>query len=239
MSAPPTPPVSPGISRPQLRSLCHPADLRGNSCAARSESARDDIICAPVIAAWTQMTRAQNQTHLPQGDKTTLDELIPLVYGELRRLARSYMRRERSNHTLQTSALVNEAFLQLRRRSVQFQNRAHFLAIAARLMRLILVDHARTRRRAKRGAGTHKMSLDHAPILTPERAADLVALDEALIDLATIDQRKSQIVELRYFVGLSIEETAEVVGISTATVKREWNAAKAWLLRATRRSHAD
>jgi RNA polymerase sigma-70 factor (ECF subfamily) len=131
------------------------------------------------------------------------------------------MRRERPNHTLQTSALVNEAYLQLRRRGVQFQNRAHFLAIAARLMRCILVDHARTRHRAKRGAGTRKMSLDHAPILTPERAADLVALDEALMDLASIDQRKSQIVELRYFVALSIEETAEVVGISAATVKRE------------------
>jgi RNA polymerase sigma factor (TIGR02999 family) len=170
-----------------------------------------------------------------QGDRAAFDELVPLVYDELRRLARHFMRREREGHTLQTTALVNEAYVRLvDQRSVRWQNRAHFFAIAAQLMRRILVDHARSRRYAKRGGEARQVSFDEAAIVSRERCAELVAVDDALTDLAARDPRKSQIVELRFFGGLNIEETAEVMGISPTTVQREWRSAKAWLYQAIR-----
>lgn len=166
-----------------------------------------------------------------KGDQAALDKLTPFVYDELHRLARHYMRRERPGHTLQTSALVNEAYIRLVDQSVPWQNRAHFFGIAARLMRQILVDHARAHNYAKRGGGAQKVSLDQAADLAQARATDLVALDDALNGLATFDPHQSRIVELRFFGGLTIEETAEVVGFSHATVEREWTAARAWLRR--------
>ena len=166
------------------------------------------------------------------GDKAAVDKLIPLVYDELRRLARYYMRRERAGATLQTTALVNEAYMRLvDQKNVQWQNRAHFFAIAAQLMRRILIDRARKRYNSKRGGDVRKVSLDQASIVSTGRGSDLVALDEALTDLEAIDQRKSKVVELRFFGGLNIEETAEVMSISPATVQREWSMAKAWLYR--------
>jgi len=166
------------------------------------------------------------------GDKAAVDKLIPLVYDELRRLARYYMRRERAGATLQTTALVNEAYMRLvDQKNVQWQNRAHFFAISAQLMRRILIDRARKRYNSKRGGDVRKVSLDQAAIVSTGRSSDLVALDEALTDLEAIDQRKSKVVELRFFGGLNIEETAEVMSISPATVQREWSMAKAWLYR--------
>jgi RNA polymerase sigma factor (TIGR02999 family) len=164
------------------------------------------------------------------GDKTALDKLMPLIHEELRRLAHHYMSRERSGHTLQTTALVNEAYLRLvNRKGVHWQNRAHFFAIAAQSMRSILVDHARALAYAKRGGGATKLSLDEAMIVSQERAAEVVALDEVLKELASFDPQQSRIVELRFFGGLTIEETAEVLDLSPATIKREWSTAKAWL----------
>jgi RNA polymerase sigma factor (TIGR02999 family) len=166
------------------------------------------------------------------GDKTALDELIPLVYDELRRLAHHYMSRERPGHTLQTSGLINEACLRLvDQENIQWQDRAHFFGIAARLMRQVLVDYARRRQYAKRGGDARQVPLDEAMIVSKERAADVMALDEALKRLAEIDHRQSQIVELRFFGGLSIEETAEVLDVSPGTIMRDWTLAKAWLRR--------
>jgi RNA polymerase sigma-70 factor, ECF subfamily len=169
------------------------------------------------------------------GDEAALDQLIPLVHAELRQLAKRYMRRERgqrSARTLQTTALVNEAYLRLiDAQQVQWQNRAHFFGIAARLMRQILVDYARAQNYAKRGGGMQPISLDEAPPLAAERAPDLVALDDALNALAAVDERKSRVIELRFFGGLSVEETAEVLKVSPDTVMRDWRLAKAWLLR--------
>jgi RNA polymerase sigma factor (TIGR02999 family) len=166
------------------------------------------------------------------GDKSALDKLTPLIYEELRRLAHHYMNRERAGHTLQTTALVNEAYLRLvNRKDVQWQNRAHFFAIAAKLMRCILVDHARSHAYAKRGGGAAKVTLDEALIVSQERAGEVVALDDALTRLEQIDAQQSNIVELRFFAGLTIEETAEVLNLSPATIKREWVTAKAWLYR--------
>ena len=163
------------------------------------------------------------------GQREALDRLLPLVYDELRKLADRYLRRERSDHTLQATALVHEAYLKLiDQRSVQWQNRAHFFGVAAQAMRRILVDHARVHNAAKRGSG-QKISLDEALVVSDERAAELIALDDAMKALEEFDPEKSRLVELRFFGGLSIEETAEVLGISTATVTREWRAAKAWL----------
>jgi RNA polymerase sigma factor (TIGR02999 family) len=173
------------------------------------------------------------------GDKAALDKLIPLVYDELHRMAHHYMRGERPGHSLQTSAIINEAYLRLvDYRKMRWQNRAHFFAVAAQLMRRILVDHARSRNYAKRGQGACKVSLEEAEV-SQEPATYMIALDDALINLATLDPRKSQIVELRYFGGLSIEETAEVLGLSPTTVKREWRRAKAWLHRAITRGESD
>jgi len=172
-------------------------------------------------------------TEWRDGDKTALDRLIPLVYEELRRLAHHYLRRERPGYTLQTSALVNEAYLKLvDHKGMRWQNRAHFYAVAAQAMRRILVDHARSRDAAKRGGGANLIGLDEAATAAQMQAANLLALDEALNQLALIDKRKSRIVELRYFGGMSVEETAEVIGVSPVTVMREWSSAKAWLLRA-------
>jgi RNA polymerase sigma-70 factor (ECF subfamily) len=166
------------------------------------------------------------------GDKGALDRLIPLIYDELRRLARYYMRRERSGGTLQTTALANEAYMRLiDQRNVRWQNRAHFFGIAAQLMRRILIDHARKRDNVKRGGDVRKVPLDEAALVSQGRAADLIALDEALTRLEAIDERKSRVIELRFFGGLNIEETAEVLSISPATVQREWSMAKAWLYR--------
>ncbi len=166
------------------------------------------------------------------GDRAALEKLTPLVYEELRRLAHQYMSHERPGHTLQTSALVHEAYLRLiDQKDVHWQNRAHFFGIAAQMMRRILVDHARQRRYAKRGGDVRQVPLDEAMIVSEERTAEVVALDDALKSLAEIDPRKSQIVELRFFGGLSIEETAEVLKVSPGTIMREWTLAKAWLRR--------
>ncbi len=166
------------------------------------------------------------------GDSGALDRLMPLVYEELRRMANYYLRRERANHTLQTAALVNEAYLRLvDHEGIAWQNRAHFFGVAAQAMRRILVDHARSRNYAKRGGGAYHVSLDEAATLVEERAAELIALDDALKQLAKIDLRKCRVVEMRYFGGLSVEETAEALGISAITVARDWNTAKAWLMR--------
>ncbi|MDQ3257926.1 MAG: ECF-type sigma factor [Acidobacteriota bacterium] len=166
------------------------------------------------------------------GDKTALDRVIPLVYQELRRLARRQMRRERPGDTLQTTALVNEAYLRLLDyERIRPRDRAHFLAIAAQAMRRILIERARRRRAGKRGSNPQQVSLEDVSDVAGERAADLVALDDALHALAAIDPRKSQLVELRYFGGLTIEETAEVLGVSTPTVERDWRTAKIWLHR--------
>jgi len=167
-----------------------------------------------------------------RGDTKALEELIPLVYDELHRLAQRYMNQEPPGHTLQTTALVNEAYLRLiDQPEVAWQDRAHFFAVAARIMRHLLIDRARGRKYAKRGGGAYQVALDEAANFSQERAAEFVALDEALQALAEIDPRKSQIVELRYFGGLSIEETAEVLKLSPMTVKRDWKLAKAWLHR--------
>jgi RNA polymerase sigma factor (TIGR02999 family) len=167
-----------------------------------------------------------------KGDKAALDELIPLVYPELKRLARRYMGKERSDHTLQTSALINEAYFRLVDQSIPFQDRKHFFAVSARIMRHILIDHARSHQYAKRGAGAEKVPLEEADELSEQRAEELVALDEALTELEARDPRKSQIIELRFFGGLTIEETAEVMDLAPVTVVREWRAAKAWLYEA-------
>jgi len=173
-----------------------------------------------LLAAWSD------------GDREALDRLLPLVERELHRLAHHYMSRERPDHTLQTSALVNEAYLKLVDQTrVRWQNRAHFFAIAAQTMRRILIDHARRRRYDKRGGGARPLPLDEAAHITDERAAELVALDDALKLLQDVDERKARVVELRYFGGLSIEEVSEVLKVSPDTVGREWRRARAFLLR--------
>lgn len=165
-----------------------------------------------------------------KGDEAALEALTPVVYGELRKLALSYLRRERSDHTLQPTALIHEAYLRLVDQNVpEWRSRSHFFGVAAQLMRQILVDHARARSAAKRGGGEAKLSLDQGFQYSEERSDQLVALDDALTDLAKLDPRKSKVVELRYFGGLSVEETAEALGISVATVGRELRFAEAWL----------
>jgi RNA polymerase sigma factor (TIGR02999 family) len=164
------------------------------------------------------------------GDQTAREKLISVVYDELRKIASQYLRRERQHHTLQATALANEAYLKLVDLSeVNWQDRAHFFAVAAQVMRHILVDYARQQGAEKRGGGLQKLTLDEAVSLAGERDLDLLALDEALAQLASFDPQQSQVVELRFFGGLSIEETAAVMGLSTATIKREWTLAKAWL----------
>jgi RNA polymerase sigma factor (TIGR02999 family) len=167
-----------------------------------------------------------------EGDEAALEKLIPLVYQELRRLAKLYLKRERPGHSLQTTALVHEAYLRLIDSSrVRWQNRAHFFAVSAQLMRRILVDFARSRRYLKRGGEAQHVSLGEALDIAEARGAALIALDDALLALARIDERKSRVVELRYFGGLSVEETAETLKVSTETVKRDWRLARTWLRR--------
>ena len=174
------------------------------------------------------------------GNKAALDQLMPLVYKELRRLASGYLRKERHNHTLQSAALVNEAYLRLVDYSnLRWQDRAQFFGLAAQLMRRILVDHARKHLYAKRGGGARKVSLDEAAVLSGERASDLVGLDDALTSLAAVDPRKSQVVELRFFGGLNTEETAEVLKVSSMTVQREWRWARAYLHREINKRGSD
>ena len=166
------------------------------------------------------------------GDEAALEQLVPLVHGELRRLARRHMGRERPGHTLQATALVNEAYLKLVDiRKVAWQNRAHFFAMSARLMRRILVDFARSRHYQKRGGGAQKVTFDEALIVSDERGGELVALDDALVALAAVDPRKAKIVEMRFFAGFSVEETAAALQVSRVTVMRDWRLAKAWLHR--------
>jgi RNA polymerase sigma factor (TIGR02999 family) len=181
------------------------------------EPAAEDI--STLLRAWSN------------GDQSALERLTPVVYGELHRLARRYMKGERSGHSLQTTALVNEAYMRLvDYERMQWQNRAHFFAVSAQLMRRILVEHAR-RHNLKRGGGVQHVSLDHAALVDSDQDADLVALDDAMNGLARIDPRKVQVVEMRFFGGLSVEETAEVLKVSPVTVKRDWRAARAWLYR--------
>jgi RNA polymerase sigma factor (TIGR02999 family) len=167
------------------------------------------------------------------GNPEALQQLLPLVYDELHRQAARYLRRERSDHTLQTTALIHEAYLKLvDQKNVQWQNRAHFFAISAQAMRRILVDYSRTKHREKRGGTDVKLSLDEAALVTgQEQSVDLIALDEALTRLAKMDQQKARIVELRYFSGLSVLETAQVMGVAAKTVERNWTMAKTWLYR--------
>jgi RNA polymerase sigma factor (TIGR02999 family) len=183
---------------------------------------------------------AQNSPHITQmlkqwseGNQQVLDQILPLVYEELRRQASRYLRRERKGHTLQTTALINEAYLKLiDQKNVNWQNRSHFFAIAAQAMRRILVDYARERHREKRGGAAENLPIEEAAfVISSEKSVDLVALDEALTRLARFDERQARVVELRYFSGLSIDETAEVLSISNVTVRRDWNLAKAWLHR--------
>jgi len=172
-----------------------------------------------------------------QGDGAALDRLVPLVYEELHRLARRYMRQERADHTLQATSLVNEAYLRLIDvNRVEWRDRAHFLAVAAQMMRRILVEFARNRQRQKRGGGAVHVSLDDAQELPHSKDRDVVGLSDALSALATFDARMSQVVELRFFGGLSIEQTADVLNVSSETVMRDWKTAKAWLLREIRRA---
>lgn len=189
------------------------------------------------------MPSPQNVTQMlvawSNGDQAALDALIPLVHEELRRLARRSMRRERIGHTLQTSALVNEAYLRLvDQRSVRWQNRAHFYGVAAQLMRRVLVDHARRNARAKRGGGARRVSIDELGIVA-EQAVEVIALDDALTDLSRMDPRKGRIVEMKFFGGLTTEEVAEVLAVTPRTVEREWRKARAWLHRAISGGGAD
>src|SRR5271166_5984015 len=192
----------------------------------KSTPPRDDEAETPPRGEVSELLRAWSD-----GDRVALDSLTPLVYRELHRLARRYMRGERPGHSLQTIALVNEAYMRLvDYKGMQWQNRAHFFAVSAQLMRRILVDHAR-RHNLKRGGGVQHVSLDHTAIVGSERAADMVALDDALNLLGTLDPRKVQVVEMRFFGGLSVEETAGVLKVSPVTVMRDWSTAKAWLYR--------
>ena len=180
----------------------------------------------PSSADMSQLLRAWSD-----GDRSALDRLTPIVYEELRRLARRHLRGERAGHSLQTTALVNEAYMRLVDYSrMQWQDRAHFFAVSAQLMRRILVEHAR-RHNLKRGAGVQHVSLDDVATVGSDRAADLIALDDALGALAQVDPRKAEVVELRFFGGLSVPETAEVLKVSALTVMRDWSTAKAWLYR--------
>jgi len=166
------------------------------------------------------------------GDKSVIDQLTPLLYGELRRLAHRQLRRERRDHTLQSTALVHEAWLRLvDQKQAKWQDRAHFFAVSGQMMRRILVDHARAQQREKRGGGAPVLALDEAIDIPRQRSLELIALDDALLDLARLDARQSHVIEMRFFAGLSIDETAEALGISKATANRDWITGRAWLLR--------
>jgi RNA polymerase sigma factor (TIGR02999 family) len=179
---------------------------------------KPDYEITEMLAAWKD------------GDKAALEDILPLVTRELRQLAHAHMRKEAINHTLQTTALINEAYLKLiEQKNVQWQSRSHFFAIASKVMRRILLDHAKTRLRDKRGGGAVHIEIEEAYNLSIEKSAELIALDEALDRLEEVDSLKSQIVEMRHFGGMSVEETAEALGIAPITVMRHWNLAKAWL----------
>lgn len=181
---------------------------------------KPDYEITEMLAAWKD------------GDKAALEDILPLVTRELRQLARTHMRKEAINHTLQTTALINEAYLKLiEQKNVQWQSRSHFFAIASKVMRRILLDHAKTRLRDKRGGGAIHVELEDASNISIEKSTELIALDEVLNRLAEVDPLKSQIVEMRHFGGMSVEETAEALGIAPITVMRHWNLAKAWLRR--------
>jgi RNA polymerase sigma factor (TIGR02999 family) len=197
---------------------------------ASSSPAKDDKICCFMSVATSEFTGLlEDWKH---GDPAALGKLTPLIYDELRRIAHRYAHRERNGHTLQTTALVNEAYLRLAGgEKHDWQNRSHFFAVTAQVMRHILIDHARRRRYIKHGGEAQQVPIDEASLMAGERAAELIALDEALREFAALDPRKAQVVELRYFGGLSLEETAEAVGVSVMTVRRDWGAAKAWLFR--------
>ena len=210
----------------KLATLSNRRKIEGNGGVRRGSSRRTSAI----------RTQPENPTALLQawgrGDQSAFDALVPLVHDELRRLARRHMGHERPGHTLQATALVNEAYLRLIDvKRMDWQNRAHFFAMSSRVMRRILVDAARARRYLKRGGGAQKVSLDEALLISDESGQDLVALDDALHTLAAMDPRKSQVVEMRFFGGLSVEETAEALHVSADTVMRDWRLAKVWLLR--------
>ena len=201
----------PGVSRSYNQSV------RMQGALMRSELDPNDI--SKLLHAWSD------------GDQSALNGLTPIVYNELRRLAHRYMERERPDHTLQTTALVNEAYMRLvDYKRMQWQDRAHFFAVSAQVMRRILVDHARSHN-VKRGAGVPHVALDEVAVLSGDRTGDLVALDDAMNTLARLDPRKVRIIEMRFFGGLSVEETAEVLKVSPATVRRDWSIAKFWLYR--------
>lgn len=201
--------------------MCYdlPAGRRATSSNRRSGMSTQSEITR-LLADWSK------------GDQAALDKLLPLVYDELHRLSSSYMRRERPDHTLQTTALVHEAYLRLvGQQNVRWQTRVHFFAAAAQVMRHILVDYARGRGRAKRGEGAQELSLDEAAPVSAGRADELLAVNDALIGLAALDRRKGRVFELRYFGGMSVDEAAEALQVSPATVARDWRMAKAWLRR--------
>jgi RNA polymerase sigma factor (TIGR02999 family) len=192
----------------------------------KSAQPRDNVVKAPDCGQVSGLLRAWSD-----GDRDALNRLTPIVYDELHRLAQRYMQHERPGHSLQTTALVNEAYMRLvDYRGMQWQNRAHFFAVSAQLMRRILVEHAR-RHNLKRGGGIQHISLEETAIVGGDRAADLIALDDAMAELARLDPRKVKVVEMRFFGGLSVEETAEVLQVSPVTVMRDWSTAKAWLYR--------
>jgi RNA polymerase sigma factor (TIGR02999 family) len=168
-------------------------------------------------------------SEVAKGDKVAASQLVPLVYSEMRRLAAAYMRRERENHTLQATALVHEAYLKLVDQRTDWQSRAHFFGVAAQVMRHILIDHARGHSRAKRGGAKEAVTLDEGLVFSDEKSEELLALDEALQRLAKLDTRQAKVVEMRFFGGLTVEETAEALSISPITVKRDWSLARAWL----------
>ncbi len=184
------------------------------------------------MGALSQKQITQMLVDWGNGDQAALEKLTPLVYGELHRLARRYMGKERPGHTLQTSALVNEVYIRLIDwKNIHWQNRAHFFAVSAQLMRRILVDFARSRNYAKRGGAAHYVSLNETMVVSREKDADLVALDDALDSLARLNERQSRVVELRFFGGLELQEIAEVLKVSVGTVRRDWSIARAWLHR--------
>jgi RNA polymerase sigma factor (TIGR02999 family) len=205
-------------------------------CAHRTWTPRaESFMTMPSPKEITQLLMAWGD-----GDQAALEKLTPLVHAELHRLARRYMSQETPGHTLQATALVNEAYLRLIDwKNVRWQNRAHFFGVSAQLMRRILVDYARSRNYQKRGGGTVQVSLEEAAVVSKDKAPDFIALDDALNSLAAVDQRKSLVVEMRFFGGLSVEETAEVLKISTRTVLREWSLAQAWLYRELKRGSTD
>ena len=193
------------------------------------------------MISFSQQNVTELLTEWQQGDPAALDKLTPLIYDELRRMAHRYVRHERTGNTLQTTELVNETYARLLgKKNYDWQSRSHFFGVIAQVMRHILIDHARRRHFAKHGGGVRQVSLEHAALMTQRRAAELVALDEALAELSQFDSRKSRVVELRYFGGLSLEEAAQVLEISLMTVRRDWRAAKAWLYRKLKESkHSD